>query len=150
MTHDEIAAALDELQGSDIEKGAQAVKALLYESFKSDAVYRFYPELRLMLSSVNPTTRTRVILILAHNARWDEDKLLDEFIEEYLTHLYDEGNETAEHCIRSLVWIAKAKPYLKERFINELSEYDIERISLGSRAVIEANIADSLNELAKI
>lgn len=150
MNHDEIKAALDMLQGSDVPKGAAAVRSLIYASREGDSVYRHYPELLSLLSSENETTRTRVILLLAHNARWDKAGLLDKALEEYLSHMYEEEGETAEHLIRSLVWIAREKPYLKERFIRELENYNLERISEANRSVIEANLKDSLEQLGKI
>lgn len=150
MERDEIRTALDELQGSDVTKGAAAVRSLIYASREGDSVYHHYPELLRLLSSGNETTRTRVILLLAHNAKWDSDGLLDRALEEYLSHLYDEGNETAEHLIRSLVWIAREKPYLKDRFISELENYRLGKISEANRSVIEANLKDTLNQLRKI
>lgn len=150
MNHDEIKAALDLLQGSDIPKGAAAVRSLIYESREGDSVYHHYPELLRLLSSQNETARTRAILLLAHNARWDRNGLLDNAMDEYLSHLYDEEGETAEHLIRSLVWIAREKPYLKDRFISALKNYEIDRISEANRDMIKANLQDSLSQLEKI
>ena len=150
MTEAEIKNALLLIQDEDILKGSQEVKKLLYSSREGKEVYSFYKEILKLLSSKNDTTRTRAILLIAHNAKHDDKKLLDEVLDEYLSHLYDEGNETAEHCIRSLVWIAKAKPYLKERFIKELTNYDLSKISNENREVIKKNLEDSLKELNKL
>lgn len=149
MTHDEIVTALEALQSSD-EGSAAAVRTLIYASRENSDVYKHYDRLLSLMRSENEITRTRVILLLAHNARWDEDGLLDKALDEYLSHLYDEGGETAEHVIRSLVWIAREKPYLKERFLSELGNYHLERISDANRALIEANLKDSISQLEKI
>lgn len=145
MSDEEFERNLALIQSPVISDGTAAMKALLYASREDDSVYRHFPALLSLLSSEDGTVRTRAILLIAHNIIWDKEDLFAPFCEEFLSHLSDPGNETAEHCIRTLSWIAAAKPEYKDSFISALEAADF--TSMPDPEVLEKNREDTLKRL---
>ena len=69
-----------------------AYKALLELQKVSEETNQLYPYMdRLcdMLDDDNSYIRTRGLILLAYNARWDVDYKIDEIIDTYLKHITD-------------------------------------------------------------
>lgn len=145
MSDEEFEKNLALIQSPVISDGTAAMKALLYASRADESVYRHFPRLLELLSSEDGTVRTRAILLIAHNIVWDKEDLFAPFAQAFLSHIYDPGNETAEHCIRTLAWIAAARPEYKDSFIKALEEADFSQMS--DAEVLEKNREDTLKRL---
>ena len=73
-----------------------------------------------MLDDPNSYIRTRGILLIAANAKWDIDYKIYEIIDSLLKHITDDKPITARQCIKSLPIIAKYKPDLTDDICNAL------------------------------
>ena len=91
----------------------KALQELQKESEVTDCVYPFIDRLSDMPDSDNSYIRTRGLILLAYNAKWDKEYKVDEIIDEYLKHITDVKPITARQCIKLLPIIAKHKPELK-------------------------------------
>lgn len=91
----------------------KALQQLRKSSEETDCVYPYMGRLSDMLDSDNSYVRTRGLVLLAHNAKWDQDNKIDEIFDKYLKHIMDVKPITARQCIKLLPIIAKYKPDLK-------------------------------------
>jgi hypothetical protein len=111
---------VDGLTDSDDQYAYRCLKQLAAENSRSVSVYLFFAVFAGVLNHVNSYVRSRAIILIAANAKWDTDYKIDEIIDQYLKHIMDEKPITARQCIKSLPLIARYKPELKELIIKAL------------------------------
>jgi len=111
---------VERLRSSDNKIAYQALKELEAESEKSNSVYQYMDTFIEMINDNNSYIRTRGILLIAANSRWDIAFKIDEIIDKYLLHIMDEKPITARQCIKVLPTVAQYKPDLKEDIISAL------------------------------
>ena len=111
---------VERLRSSDNKIAYQALKELEAESEKSNSVYQYMDTFIEMINDDNSYIRTRGILLIAANSRWDIAFKIDEIIDKYLLHIMDEKPITARQCIKVLPTVAQYKPDLKEDIISAL------------------------------
>ncbi len=87
---------VDGLMNKDDKHAYQCLKRLEDESNLSDDVYPFFDIFVEMLNNRNSYIRTRGMLLIAANAKWDTDNKIDEIINEYLKPILDEKPITAK------------------------------------------------------
>lgn len=75
----------------------KALKILQKESEHTDHVYPF---LDTMLDSSQSYIRTRALILIACNAKWDRENKIDKIIDQYLDYITDEKPITARQCIK--------------------------------------------------
>lgn len=98
----EITNLINGLIDSDDKHAYQCLKLLESESNISSAVYPYFGSFVELLNNGNSYIRTRGILLIAANARWDVDFKIDEITDQYLKHISDEKPITARQCIKAL------------------------------------------------
>ena len=103
----------------------KALQELQKESENTNSVYPYMDRLSDMLDSDNSYIRTRGLVLLAYNAKWDKDYKIDEIIDKYLKHITDVKPITARQCIKVLPVLAKHKPELKKDILFALYKADI-------------------------
>lgn len=125
----------------------RALQALQKESEKTDRVYPYMDRLGEMLDSDRSYLRTRALVLLAYNAKWDRDHKIDEIIDRYLEHVTDARPVTARQCIRLLPVIAGHKPELKSEILSALYGADISVYGESMRPLIYRDIQKALKDL---
>jgi hypothetical protein len=146
----DISELVEGLKNSDDKKAYQCLKQLESESALSANVYPFFPIFVEMLSNVNSYIRTRALILIAANAKWDIDYKIDEIIEFYLKHITDNKPITARHCIKALPSIAKYKPDLKLDIENALYKADPTKFNESMRPLVEKDIQKALKDIRKL
>ena len=68
----------------------KCLKELLSASEKDNSVYRFFDTFASMIDNENSYIRTRGLLLISANAKWDSDNKIDEIIDKYLRHIMDD------------------------------------------------------------
>jgi len=111
------------------------------ESEVGDSVYRFWDEFAGMIGSENSYVRTRGLLLIAANARWDAEHKLDLVLDRYLEHVGDEKPITARQCIQALKSIVAARRDLVPQIKRTLENADTARYNANMRPLIEKDIA---------
>src|SRR5690554_130482 len=91
---------VDGLMNSDDNQAYQCLKQLKDKSSCSAEIYEFFNTFAEMLNNTNSYIRTRGIVLIAANAKWDVDYKIDEIIDEYLKHIVDDKPITARQCIK--------------------------------------------------
>ncbi|MDD4493354.1 MAG: SufBD protein [Eubacteriales bacterium] len=100
------------LRNKDDKYAYQCLKELESASMDSNIVYPYFDFFAAMLEDSNSYIRTKGLLLIAANARWDKDNKIDEIIDVYLKHIMDDKPITARQTIKVLPSIARYKPDL--------------------------------------
>lgn len=126
----------------------QCLKQLESESMKSDAVYSYFDFFASMLNDPNSFIRTRGILLIATNAKWDKDYKIDVIIDSYLEHIMDYKPITARQTIKVLPTIAKYKPELIDDIYSALQKANPQIYKSSMQSLVYKDIQEALGEIA--
>lgn len=135
---------LELLTSQDNSQAYRALKALEEMSAESSCLYPHMDKLIAMTGSGNSYVRTRGLVLIARNAKWDVDGKIDEVIDEYLEHVTDEKPICARQCIKLLPLLAEAKPVLAPKIVSALRNADVARHPDSMRPLVQKDIRDSL------
>ena len=125
----------------------KALQELQRESENSDSVYAYMDKLRDMLDNENSYIRSRGLVLIAYNAKWDKDYKIDEIINKYLQHITDAKPITARQCIKLLPMIAANKPDLKPDIIAALKRADTTVYADSMQPLVYEDIQKALQEI---
>lgn len=128
----------------------QCLKQLEYESINSDTVYSYFDFFASMLNDANSYIRTRGILLIAANAKWDTDYKIDEIIDSYLKHIMDDKPITARQTIKALPAIAKYKPDLKNDICNALRSANLQIYRSNMQPLVYKDIQEALRTIVNL
>lgn len=129
-----------------------AYKALLElqkESEKTNCIYPYMDRLSDMLDSDNSYIRTRGLILIAYNAKWDTNYKIDEIIDKYLKHITDIKPITARQCIKLLPVIAKDKPELKDDILSALHKANTSVYEDSMQPLVYKDIQKAIKEIQK-
>lgn len=139
------------LISKDNKAACRAMKELQKESEISNKVYAYMDRFIDMIDNKrNSYIRTRGLVLIASNAKWDIDNKIDEIIDKYLRHITDIKPITSRQCIRMLPTIVNYKRELKEDIIKALENADVNFYSESMRPLVEKDIRETLKKIAKI
>lgn len=122
----------------------KALQILQKESEKTNRVYFYMDKLVDMMDSDNSYIRTRGLVLIAYNAKWDRDNKIDKIIDKYLKHIQDVKPITARQCIKLLPVIAQNKPKLKNDIILALQKADISIYADSIQSLVYKDIQNTL------
>ena len=129
---------------------ARAARAQLLEMSRvSNRISVWLPEFFRLLDHSNSRVRSRALQLIAANARWDEDGLLEKELDRYLRHLQDEKALTVRECIAGIRVIAGAKPRLRQRLLTALSAVEPDRYAESMARLLEKDAAEAEEFLRK-
>ena len=131
---------IEALTGKNTAAGCSAMKALLALSEESGCVYPYMEQFIHMMDSENSYIRTRGLLLICANAKWDADHRIDENLPQILNHITDEKPITARQFIGALAQIAAAKPDLKKEILAALRMADPRKYPLSMRGLVETDL----------
>ena len=126
------------------------LQELQKESEETDHVYPYMDRLSDMLNSDNSYIRTRGLILIAYNAKWDKDYKIDEVIDDYLKHITDVKPITARQCIKLLPVIAENKLELKNDILSALQKADISFYDDSMQPLVYKDIQKALKEIQKL
>ncbi|MPM29187.1 hypothetical protein SDC9_75727 [bioreactor metagenome] len=143
-----IQSLVDGLRDKNNQYAYECLKQLESESKLSDAVYSHLDSFISMLEDSNSYIRTRGILLIAANAKWDRDNKIDEIIDSYLRHIMDAKPITARQAIQALPTIARYKPELIDQISNALRSANPQTYSSSMQPLVDKDTQDALREIA--
>lgn len=144
---DNVVELIATLSSKDNNVAYQALKMLETESEKSNAVYKFFDRFVEMIENRNSYIRTRGIILISVNAKWDTENKIDGIIDDYLKHILDEKPITARQCIKALPNIAKYKSDLVECIREALMKADVAIYGNSMRTLVYRDISSSLKNI---
>lgn len=128
----------------------EAYKTFLFlenESKKSNITYRFFDYFLDMINNENSYIRTRGLLLIVANAKWDTDNKIEMNIDSILSHIVDKKPSVSRNFIQSLPNITKYKKQLIHRIRTELSNADINIYNDNMKPLVEKDIRNTLSNL---
>lgn len=125
----------------------KSLKVLEAESEKSNAVYPFFDEFVDMMESDHSYVRTRGLLLISQNAKWDTENKIDKIIDGYLNHVLDEKPITARQCIKGLQNIVEFKAELILAIQTALLKADTSKYEESMQSLINRDIASVLKKI---
>ena len=144
---DKIEELVNGLRNQDNDYAYQCLKQLEEECGSSDSVYPYFDAITEMLYDPNSYVRTRGIILIAANAKWDRDNRIDEIIDELLMHVMNEKPVTARQCIKVLPQIAASKRLLAECIIDALETANPQRYKSSMQTLICKDIQNALESI---
>ena len=147
--YQEVQALVENLYNDNNKSAYESLKQLEKKSEEGSVVYLFMDSFARMLEDENSYIRNRGILLIAANAKWDEDNKIDEIIDEYLRHIMDIKPITARQCIKCLPRIAVHKKELREDITAALKRADPQRYPGSMSPLVQKDIEESLKKIAK-
>lgn len=145
-----IANLVDGLTQPSNKQAHECLQALLEQSACSAVVYPFFSDFVQMLDSENSYIRTRGLLLIAANARWDVDYKIDEIIDQYLKHIMDDKPITARQCIKALPELARFKPELVGTIENALRLANPLRYPQSMQKLVQDDMKNALSAIAAL
>lgn len=149
MEKSELDVLMEGLYDKNASHAYKNLKLLLAECEKSDAVYPYFDRFTLMMEDDNSYVRTRGLLLIAANAKWDTDNRIDEVIDDYLKHISDVKPITARQCIKVLPDIARYKPDLLECIEDALKKANPGIYADSMCQLVQKDIGDALAEIGR-
>lgn len=142
--------AVKSLSQKDNNTAYECLKYLLSESEKNDNVYPFMDVFINMLENENSYIRTRAIMLISANARWDSQDKINKIIDNYLKHITDVKPITARQCVKSLFEIAKHKPDLRAAILKALCDADVSKYKDTMGPLLQKDIQQAIKSINKI
>ena len=128
----------------------QCLKQLESDSLISDAVYSYFDSFAELINNPNSYLRTRGIILIAANAKWDRDNRIDEIIDQLLKHVEDEKPITARQCIKVLPLVAQYKPDLADDISMALRNANIQMYKDSMQPLVYKDIEEALKRIDKL
>ena len=125
----------------------KCLKLLELESEHSNAVYEFFDTFVEMIDDNNSYIRTRGLILISANAKWDIENKIDEIIDNYLKHILDVKPITARQCIKALPNIAKYKKDLVPCIRKALLKADTEIYKNSMQTLVYKDIRSALQKI---
>ncbi|WP_343208651.1 SufBD protein [Anaerolentibacter hominis] len=138
---------IEDLQNKDSKLAYHALQELLARSGQDSQVYTYMNLFFDMTDSKNSYVRTRGLLLISANARWDGACKIESKIGSYLTHITDAKPITARQCIKALPAIALYKPALREIILDALTNADISNYADSMQPLICGDIVAVIKEI---
>jgi hypothetical protein len=138
---------IERLYSKDEKAAYEALQLLETESEKSNDVYKFFDRFVELIEDRNSYRRTRGLILIAANAKWDTEYKIDEIIDEYLKHILDEKPITSRQCIKVLPNIAKYKPELVDCIIEALRKADTKIYKDSMQPLVYKDIMSVLKKI---
>jgi len=145
-----ISEAVNALFSKDNNLAYEALKQLLTESEKTNGVYEHFDTFTQMKEDDNSYFRTRGLLLISTNARWDAENKLDTVIDRCLLHILDEKPITSRQFIKTLPEMAKYKPALTAVIKTTLQNADTGIYPDTMRPLVSKDIADALKKIDRL
>ena len=148
MSMDRISELVTGLFNDDNKAAYKCLRELEAASELDNSVYQYFDTFADMMDNDNSYIRTRGLLLISANAKWDEEFKIDEIIDKYLKHILDEKPVTSRQCIKALPNIAEFKPDLIEAIVNALKKANPERYASSMQPLIFKDIRAALKKIS--
>lgn len=122
----------------------KCLKELMSASEQDNRVYQYFDTIADMINNENSYVRTRGLLLISANAKWDIDYKIDEIIDSYLQHIMDVKPITARQCIKALPNIAKYKPDLAADIVSALHKANPQRYADSMQSLVYGDIRTAI------
>ncbi|MGN0628170.1 MAG: SufBD protein [Oscillospiraceae bacterium] len=143
----EISDNISLLTSKNASEGCAAFNRLLTESGSGPEVYEYMEHLLSLTEDKNSFVRTRALLLIIANAKWDKQELIDASREKLLSHMTDGKPITARQFIQNLPDLAAQKPGLRDEIAQRLRSADFSGYKDSMRPLLEKDREKALEKI---
>lgn len=140
----DISILVDGLTDRDNKRAYGCLKELLTASERDNEVYKYIDSFMCLLDSGNSYVQTRGILLIATNAKWDEDNRIDEVIDKYLHVIKASKPIFLRQSIKVLPKLARSKPDLQNDVVSFLKEINVMLYADSMQSLLADDIKSAL------
>lgn len=144
---DTIRELINDMYSSDTKKAYEYFLILQEISNQSPIGYEYWDSFLDMIRHKNSYVRTKGLLLLISNAKWDNVHLIDACLQELLTHILDDKPITSRQFIKALPTLCKHQPHLINRVIEALQTADPKVYSESMYPLVAQDIHNALDEI---
>ncbi len=138
------------LTAKDDKLACACAERIVSESRETDEWYGHFDEFASLLDHPKSLVRNRALIILAANARWDDEGRFEAIMPGFLSHITDEKPITARQCVKALAEVGRAKPELVPKILAALGSADLSGYRDSMRHLIEKDIRDTIKKLTAV
>lgn len=138
------------LYEKDANKAYQAMLILKKYSQDTDILYPYMDQFISMLQSKHSYVRTRGLVLVAANTKWDTKHKVEAIIDDYKKYIVDNKPITARKCIQTLPIIVKAKPKLKQKVLHMLQTADMTKYANTMQPLLKKDIYKAVQDIEKM
>lgn len=142
-----IADLVSRLTCRDAAAGCGAMNELLALSREDGSVYAHMDGFLSLLSDRSSYVRTRALLLIAANARWDAEGKIDRSLPSILSHITDDKPITSRQFIAALPELAEYKRALRADIVEALQNADTGAYAPSMRPLVDKDIVSALKAL---
>lgn len=135
------------LRSSKPSQGYRAFQQLLEIGRDSDVLSGYLEEFLSLSEGKNSYLRTRGLLLLCANAKWDSAGKINAALERILGHITDEKPIVSRQFIQSLPELLQGKPEVREQVREALLKADLSRYADSMQPLVERDIQKTLSEI---
>ena len=135
------------LTSKNANEGCAAFNRLLAESGNGPEVFKYMEHLFSLTEDKSSFVRTRALLLIIANAKWDKRELICASREKLFSHITDEKPITARQFIQNLPKLAAQKPGLRDEIAQKLHGADFSGYKDSMRPLLEKDRADALKNI---
>ena len=143
----DIEALVGRLRDRDDKSAYAAFLELQEESRRSNKVYPYFDRFASLIEEESSYARTRGLLLVAANARWDVDYKVDEIIDQCLVHVMDVKPTVSRQLIAALPELARYKGDLRSDIRRALERANPGRYRDSMAPLIQKDISKALREI---
>jgi hypothetical protein len=149
LTAEDIAQLVEWLSEKDDAIRYPSFLLLKSRSARNPGVYPHWDVFVEKLDSANSYQRSIGLILMAENARWDDDGKLDAAIDRYLSFCDDQKPVTVRQCIQALCRIVPYKKHLCGKIQDKLTSIDISERKESQRKLVLLDIISVLALIRK-
>lgn len=136
-----------DLTGRDQNAAYASYLKLREESQHTASVYAYFDCFVSMLASDSAYVRTRGLLLLVCNAKWDAAHRLDTVIDRLFLHLADAKPTVSRQLIAAMPDLARDRPDLTDDILQALRQVNSGRYAESMASLVQADIAKTLRAI---
>ena len=137
MSEHEVEGLVALLWSKNAAAACDAFRKLQDMSRASSCVYPHLDEFFELLEDRSSLARNRAIGLIAANARWDAQGVLEAKLPQLLNHLTDEKPITARQCVQAMLEIARTCPALRGAILTALESADFSSYRDSMRPLLQ-------------
>lgn len=142
----EIKLLLDKLQDTNDELAYAAAKEIAAESEFSDKYYKYIPDFVKLLNHKKSYIRTRALIIICSQARWDDQGIIAQYLSQILNLIHDDKPTVVRQSLNAIKEIIVFRPELCDTVSSEVDKIDLLKYRESMSSLIQKDI-DEVKEL---
>ena len=138
---------IKKLIDKDNKKAYEYAKVIGIESAKTDKYLDMISEFASMLKDKNSLIRTRFFILICNQARWANNKQIEDVYEQMEVLLYDPNPIVVRQCLKALHEVVLFRPEMCDAIKNTISKIDLSIYKDSMVSLIKKDIDELMKKV---